>query len=77
MSPTPLQCKIDVNAQDSAGDTALHDAARFGHLPVVTELIEHGADVKLTNRKGETARDTAAAYNKNDVVAALRSASSM
>ena len=71
------QCKINVNVQDSAGDTALHDAARFGHLPVVHELIKYGADIKLTNNKGETARDTAAAYHKDDVVAALRTCSSM
>ena len=43
----------------------------------MNELIKHGADLKLTNSKGETARDTAAAYHKDDVVAALRSSSSM
>jgi len=69
------QCKIDVNMQDSEGDTALHDAARFGHMSVVTGLLKAGADRTIVNGKGETAAATAAAYNKPDVVAALKASS--
>ena len=35
--------KIDV--RDTEGSTALHLASRGGHLAVVRELLDHGADV--------------------------------
>lgn len=69
------QCKMDLNVQDSEGDTALHDAARFGHIDFVTGLLKAGADRTITNNKGETAAATAAAYNKPDVVSALKASS--
>lgn len=37
----------DVNDQDNAGNTALHEAALNGHLDLVKLLVKHGADVNI------------------------------
>lgn len=37
----------DVNDQDNAGNTALHEAALNGHLDIVKLLIKNGADVNM------------------------------
>lgn len=37
----------DVNDQDNAGNTALHEAALNGHLDIVKLLTENGADVNI------------------------------
>lgn len=41
-----------VNAQDMAGDTALHCAAKIGNQAMVQQLLEIGADRTLPNRRG-------------------------
>jgi glycerophosphodiester phosphodiesterase len=45
---------IDINWQDETGETALHIAARFGHLQCAKILLEgagdHKADVELTEK---------------------------
>jgi hypothetical protein len=46
-----------VNHPDEDGDTPLHCAARGGHLSTVLRLLKAGADPKLENGKGCTARD--------------------
>lgn len=38
---------IDVNDQDNAGNTPLHEAALNGHLDIVKLLIDHGANVNI------------------------------
>lgn len=38
--------------QDHFGDTALHDAARFGHLVCVKHLIGGGANPAIRNKNG-------------------------
>lgn len=35
----------DVNSQDYAGWTPLHEAANFGNLEIVNYLVTHGADI--------------------------------
>ena len=45
---------VDVNAADGNGWTALHLAAREGHVRAVHMLIEAGADVHATTDRGET-----------------------
>lgn len=54
-----LQCKADVNVQDSAGETPLMNAASGASEAYVDLLLAHGADVTLRNNKGQTARDIA------------------
>lgn len=47
---------------EMSGDSALHAAARAGvGIPTIELLLEHGADVKLKNREGKTAREVAKA----------------
>ena len=51
------------------GDTALHDAARNGHLPVVKALVAAGADVNGANHMGKSPLEAAkAAGNRAAVV---------
>ncbi|TAQ84511.1 hypothetical protein B7494_g7175 [Chlorociboria aeruginascens] len=46
---------IDVNSQDSYGETALQLAAKHGHMSVTQLLINKGVDVNIINKNGETA----------------------
>ncbi|XP_034950955.1 ankyrin repeat domain-containing protein 39 [Chelonus insularis] len=43
---------ISASATDSAGYTALHYAARSGHLAICSLLLEHGADVNAVTKSG-------------------------
>ncbi len=49
----------DVNARDANGYTALHHAASRGDVEMIRYLVEHGADVTVVSRKGETTADMA------------------
>ena len=44
----------DVNAINQAGDTALHGAAALGYNTVVQFLAEHGAQLNVKNKRGQT-----------------------
>lgn len=50
-----LEGKVDVNAQDEWGKTALHMAAANGHDEIVKVLIDAGANVAVANESGNTA----------------------
>ncbi|XP_017785364.1 PREDICTED: ankyrin repeat domain-containing protein 39 [Nicrophorus vespilloides] len=61
-----------VDRPDKAGYTALHYAARAGHLEVCKFLLKHGAFVDATTRAGlATALHRAASTGKLDVVRLL------
>lgn len=49
----------DVNARDQNGYTALHHAAARGDVEVIKYLVEHGADVTVISRKGQSTADMA------------------
>jgi ankyrin repeat protein len=49
----------DVNGRDHEGNTALHQAAARGDVPMIEYLVSKGADVKALNRAGETTADMA------------------
>ena len=53
---------------DHAGETALHVAARGGHLDVVNILIQHKCNLRIHNRSGENALMVAVKHNKPEVV---------
>ena len=57
-----------VNAKGPYGKTALHQAARAGHLKVIAVLLEHGADFTLKDHQGNTALRLALAAGKSAVV---------
>jgi len=61
----PAGCGLDANAQDYAGDTALHDAARFGHTDVVKQLLANGAKPGVKNKAGQTAAAVAIENGKD------------
>ena len=56
---------------DPFGDTMLTWAAREGQDNVVRAMIQSGADVRQTNRAGQTAHDVAVAQGHHDIAAIL------
>lgn len=50
------------------GETAIHAAAMFGHLPVVKQLIAAGSDYTRRNRDGLTPMQVAKQQNYCSVV---------
>jgi ankyrin repeat protein len=43
---------LDVGAKDWDGDTPLHYASMYGHLPVVKALVRCGANILVANNRG-------------------------
>ena len=64
---------MPVEGVDYAGDTALHDAARFGHTEIVGLLLDAGANPIRPNKDGFSALDLAEEHGKADVVKLIRS----
>ena len=54
-----LAIDVIVNLQDKDGNTALHCAARKGHLDVISVLLRAGADRQSDNNEAETAAELA------------------
>lgn len=54
-----LEAGLDLNAEDSRGQTALHGAAFQGFDEVVKFLAEHGAKLDVKDRQGKTPLDSA------------------
>lgn len=63
-----------VNTRDDNGTTALHYAARDGHMKIVKYLLDNGADVTLIDNDDDTARDAADGSDHNDIVELLENA---
>jgi len=59
-----VQHKININAKNgSAGDSALHIAARKGYIEFVRKLLENGADISNKNNEGKTPLECASDLN--------------
>ena len=70
-APTGPQNEVTLrilNAQNKAGNTALHWAALNGHLEAVKVLLEEGADPTITNQRGHDAVYEAELNDKTEVV---------
>jgi ankyrin repeat protein len=65
---------IDVNAKDERGDTALIEAARFGHDHIAQVLLAAGANLKVRDKDGKTPLMIAIAGGHDEVVAVLKQA---
>lgn len=57
---------VQINKQDSNGDTPLHRAARAGHTSIVQYLIAQHAHLNITNNKGRTALYLVAERMRNE-----------
>lgn len=55
------------------GESALHAAALFGHVPIVKRLISAGADLMLRNQDGVTPMQVAQEAKQYAVVEYLSS----
>ena len=66
-----LEHKTPVNGRDRRGDTALHDAARNGHLPVVRALLEAKATPDMPNHSGQSPLDMAQRARRTEVAELL------
>ncbi len=66
---------VDVNGVDADGNTALIEAARFGHDDVVAALLIAKADVNAKNREGKTALMLASEGGHDEAVRLLTQAS--
>ena len=53
------ECGAEVNVRDANAYTALHHAASRGDNGLVLYLVEHGADVTVVSRRGQTTADMA------------------
>jgi ankyrin repeat protein len=54
---------VDVN-QKTANGTALHTACAYGKLAIAKTLIENGANIRIKDKKGWTARSYARYYKR-------------
>ena len=61
----------DINAREQLGDTALSEAAFYGHLDVVSELLFRGAEVNAIGNDG-TALDVATNRKQAEIADLLR-----
>jgi ankyrin repeat protein len=68
---TLIQQRVDVNATESDGTSALHWAVRSDDLETVEMLIRAGANVKAKNRYGMTPLQLACANGNGAIVEAL------
>lgn len=65
---------VDVNGVDADGNTALIEAARFGHDDVVSALLIARADVNAKNNAGKTALQLASEGGHDETVRLLTQA---
>ena len=64
---------IDINGQDSDGNTALNSACKKGKIELVKILLAGNADIDSRNKKNLNALDSALAYKKYDIFKLLLS----
>jgi ankyrin repeat protein len=55
-----------INARGGFDETPMHAAARAGHINILSLLLEHGVDVDVRNRNGETPLLKASWFGKRE-----------
>ena len=60
--------------RDNRGDTPLIKATTFGHRAVVEVLLRHGANIRATNKYGQTALAQAVQGNHDEIIGLLQQA---
>jgi uncharacterized protein len=68
---TLLRDKVDVNAKEADGTTALHWAVQAGDLATVKQLLDARADVNASNRYAVTPLSVAATNGREQMIAVL------
>jgi len=63
--------QIDVNARNIYGNTALHTAAEYGYVDVISLLLQAGANIEMRGQDGQTPLLLATAKGHNEVVHTL------
>ena len=71
------ELKLNLDQQDYAGDTPLHDAAAHGHEDVAKILVAAGANTSIRNKAGLTAAEVAKQANYPNVAAAIQGGPTM
>jgi len=66
------ECKMNINAVDYNGDTPLHDAVRFDHLPVVQALLDAKSNTLIKNKNGLDALGISKQHGHEKVAALLQ-----
>ena len=69
-----IESGVDLDEQDSRGNSAIYQAAYKGHSTVVQMLVDAGADFEIDNRFGSTPLHVAARYGHVDVIRVLAAA---
>jgi hypothetical protein len=64
-----LELGANVHARDARGNTALHHAARIGHLANARALLERGVDANARNANGQTPLVLALEHCSNATIA--------
>ncbi|KAK3758634.1 hypothetical protein RRG08_019544 [Elysia crispata] len=62
---------VDIDVTNDRGWTALMFAARNGHVPIISLLIEKGCDIQNMNASGQTALDIAQFWNHKEAASIL------
>jgi len=60
-----VEARVDINAFNAEGSTALHEATQFGKKDVVLYLLEKGADPSRKNDISQTPLELFNTFNKN------------
>jgi len=71
--PNGQRERMDVNAKDDNGYTALHYASQSGLMKCVEYLLAHGADPCAGNKSGLTPCDLARLKGHNEIATFLES----
>ena len=58
---------LSIEAADQEGNTALHVAAKHGHIKVLELILSRGADITVRNKQMFTCLDVAIEYGKENV----------